>query len=61
MKNLSPPSPHFNDDKKKARFGLRANSSLKWGEGGYVSHFILSKIVASQAGHRLHATDPDNT
>ena len=47
MKNLSPPSrPHFNDEKKKkARFGLRANSSLIWGEGGFISHFILSKIV----------------
>ena len=44
MKNLSPPSPHFNDEKKKARFGLRANSSLIWGEGGFISHFILSKI-----------------
>ena len=44
MKNLSPPSPHFNDE-KKARFGLRANSSLIWGEGGFISHFILSKIV----------------
>ena len=46
MRNLSPPSPHFNDEKKKkARFGLRANSSLIWGEGGFISHFILSKIV----------------
>ena len=30
--------------KTKARFGLRANSSLIWGEGGFISHFILSKI-----------------
>ena len=41
-----PPSPHFNDE-KKARFGLRANSSLIWGEGGFISHFILSKIAIS--------------
>ena len=47
MKNLSPHSPHFNDEKKKARFGLRANSSLIWGVGGFISHFILSKIAIS--------------
>ena len=47
MKNLSPPSPHFNDKKKRV-FGLRANSSLIWGEGGFISHLILSKIVATK-------------
>ena len=35
MKNLSPPSPHFNDEKvmndESVRFGLCANSSLIWG------------------------------
>ena len=38
--------------KKKVRFGLRANSSLIWGEGGFISHFILSKIVA-RTSHKL--------
>ena len=35
-------------DRKKARvFALRAASSLVWGDGGLLFHFILSKIVAT--------------
>ena len=45
MKNGDHLSPHFNDG-KMARFALRANSSLILGEGGLISHFNLSKIVA---------------
>ena len=41
----SPLPPISMMKKKKARFGLRANSSLIWGEGGFISHFIVPKIV----------------
>ena len=46
MKNLSPPSPHFND-KKKVCFGLR-ELIIDMGGGGFINlvPFILTKIVA---------------
>ena len=44
MKNLSPPSPHFNDEKKSA-FWFARELIIDMGGGGFVSHFILSKIV----------------
>ena len=31
-----------------ARFALRAASSLIWGDGGLLFHFILSKIVVPE-------------
>ena len=49
------PLPPFQWWKKKARFGLRANSSLIWGEGGFISHFILSKIVGRSVWENLVA------
>ena len=44
MENLDLPSPQIKDG-KMARFGFCAASSLIWGDGGLLFHFILSKIV----------------
>ena len=41
---LRPPLPYLNDAKSGARF--RAGQSVIREEGGLISHFILSKIVA---------------
>ena len=54
---FEPPSPHFNDE-KRAHFGLSVNSSLIWGEGGFISHFILSKIVGFVLIRRAHLGFP---
>ena len=39
----NPPPPQIKDG-KMARFGFCAASSLLWGDGGLLFHFILSKI-----------------
>ena len=44
MENLYPPHPKTKDG-KMARFGFCAASSLIWGDGDLLFHFILSKIV----------------
>ena len=45
MENLDPPSPPKSRMGKWRVFALRAASSLIWGDGGLLFHFILSKIV----------------
>ena len=44
-----PPSPQIKDG-KMARFGFCATSSLIWGDGCLLFHFISSKIVAYRPG-----------
>ena len=48
MENLDPPPPPLPKSSmgKWRVFALRAASSLIWGDGGLLFHFILSKIVA---------------
>ena len=45
MGNLYPLPPPQIKDGKMARFGFCAASSLIWGEGGLLFHFIRSNIV----------------
>ena len=42
-----PPPPSKIEDEKMGRFGFCAASSLIWGDGSLLFHFILSKIVAT--------------
>ena len=46
MENLDPASPPNQGWEKWRVVALRAASSLIWGDGGLLFHFILSKIVA---------------
>ena len=53
MENLDPPPPPpalppISRMGKGRFFALRAASSLIWGGGGLLFHFILPKIVASK-------------
>ena len=41
------PPPSKIEDEKMGRFGFCAASSLIWGDGSLLFHFILSKIVAT--------------
>ena len=47
--NIETTPPPKISDGKMARFGLHAPSSLIWGEGAFLFHFILSKIVVFDA------------
>ena len=47
MENLDPPPPKSRMGKWRV-FALRLPSSLIWGDGGLLFHFILSKIVAKK-------------
>ena len=46
METLYSPPP-LNQGLKIVRFGFCAASTLIWGDGGLLFHFILSKIVAT--------------
>ena len=45
MENLEPPSPSKSRMGKWRVLALRAASSLIWGDGGLLFHFILSQIA----------------
>ena len=42
---LRPPLPPISMMEKMARFRCSASTSLNWGRGASIFHFILSKIV----------------
>ena len=61
MENLDPPFPPKSRMGKWRVFVLRAPSSLIWGNGDLLFHFILSKIVAklsSQISRRADVSFP---
>ena len=66
MENLDPPPPHpplsLKSKMRKLRFfALRAASSLIWGDGGLLFHFIVSKITDETTCHanfKIHERNP---
>ena len=53
----NPPPPQIKDG-KMARFGFCAASSLLWGDGGLLFHFILSKIAILDKKNRWEICNP---